>query len=91
MASRRTAGNIYLTDIEHGGLAVVGPDRRLQTLFSSPRLRWPDGLSFGPGGYLYIADSNLSELMMQSRGHMRGQAPYFLFRIKLPQTAPAGQ
>ncbi|HNN94718.1 MAG TPA: L-dopachrome tautomerase-related protein [Pseudomonadota bacterium] len=89
--STDSEGNIYLTDIEHGGLAVVGPDRRLQTLFSSPRLRWADGLSFGPGGYLYIADSNLSELMMQSRGHMRGQAPYFLFRIKLPQTAPAGQ
>lgn len=84
-------GNIYLTDIEHGGLAVVGSDRRLQTLFASPRLRWADGLSFGPDGYLYIADSNLSELMMQSRGHMRAQAPYYIFRLKLPHTAPAGQ
>ncbi len=83
--------NIYLTDIEHGGLAIVGKDRRLQTLLSSPRLRWPDGLSFGPDGYLYIADSNLGELMMQSRGHMRSQAPYYLFRIRLPHSAPAGQ
>lgn len=84
-------GNIYLTDVEHGGLAVVGPDRRLQTLFSSPRVRWADGLSFGPDGYLYIADSNLSEQMMKSRSHMRGQAPYHIFRLKLPHTAPAGQ
>lgn len=84
-------GNVYLTDIEHGGLARVSPDGTLQTLFHSSRIRWADGLSFGPDGYLYIADSNLGELMMQSRGHMQKQAPYFLYRIRLGVVAPAGQ
>lgn len=84
-------GNIYLTDVEHGGLARVSADGRLQTLFHASRIRWADGLSFGPGGYLYIADSNLGELMMQSRAHMQRQAPYFIYRIQLGVSAPAGQ
>lgn len=84
-------GNVYLTDIEHGGLARISANGTLQTLFHSSRIRWADGLSFGPDGYLYIADSNLAELMMQSRGHMQTQAPYFIFRIQLGVSAPAGQ
>lgn len=84
-------GNVYLTDIEHGGITLLGADRQLRQLFTSPRVRWPDGLSFGPDGYLYIADSNLANLMMQSRGHMQAQAPYFVYRIRLNQGAPAGQ
>jgi sugar lactone lactonase YvrE len=89
--STDSEGNIYLTDIEHGGLARISADGSLRTLFHSSRIRWADGLSFGPDGYLYIADSNLGELMMQSRSHMRGQAPYFIYRIALGASAPAGQ
>lgn len=84
-------GSVYLTDVEHGGLARIGADRKLQTLFQSSRIRWADGLSLGPDGYLYIADSNLGELMMQSRSHMRSQAPYYIFRIQLGSSSPVGQ
>ncbi len=86
-----TAGNVYLTDIEHGAIAILTAERQLKTLFIDPRLRWPDGLSFGPGGFLYISDSDLPDQMMRSRSHMRENAPYFIYRIQVNSAAPAGQ
>src|SRR5262249_54212721 len=63
--STDSAGNIYLTDIEHGAIGMLTADKQLKTLFIDARLRWPDGLSFGPDGYLYIADSDLADQMMR--------------------------
>lgn len=89
--STDSAGNIYLTDIEHGAIGILTAERQLKTLFIDPRLRWPDGLSFGPGGYLYIADSALPDQMMQTRSHMQANAPYYIYRVNVEKTAPAGQ
>lgn len=75
-------GNVYVTDVEHGSIFLAGPGRETQTLIQSQRLRWPDGLSFGPGGYLYIADSALSELILQSREHIESNGPYRIFRFR---------
>jgi sugar lactone lactonase YvrE len=75
-------GNVYLTDVEHRSIFVYGADHGLKTLIESSELRWPDGLSFGPDGYLYIADSALSELILQSREHIKAQGPYRIFRFR---------
>ncbi|MDH3620163.1 MAG: major royal jelly family protein [Gammaproteobacteria bacterium] len=75
-------GNVYITDIEHSSVFVVGPDQDLKTLLQSTTMRWPDGLSFGPEGYLYIADSALSELILQSREHIEANGPYRIFRFR---------
>ncbi len=84
-------GNVYITDIEHNSIFVVGPGRRLETLIQSSRLRWPDGLSFGPDGYLYIADSALAELILQSREHIEAQGPYRIFRFRPGVNGVPGQ
>jgi sugar lactone lactonase YvrE len=76
------AGNVYITDVEHRSIFVYGAERGLKTLLESDQLRWPDGLSFGPDGYLYIADSALSELILQSREHIEAQGPYRIFRFR---------
>lgn len=75
-------GNVYITDIEHNSVFVVGPGRDLETLIQSNSVRWPDALSFGPDGYLYLADSALSELILQSREHIEANGPYRIFRFK---------
>jgi len=75
-------GNIYITDVEHSSVFVVGPGRDLETLIQSSELRWPDALSYGPDGYLYVADSALSELILQSREHIAANGPYRVFRFK---------
>lgn len=76
-------GVVYLSDIEHGAISVIGPNRRLSTLIRSPRLRWPDGLSIGPGAYLYLTDSDLANVVFRSKEQIRRGAPYRVFRIKL--------
>ncbi len=76
------AGNVYLTDLEHSAIAVLGPDRSLRTLIADPRLRWPDGLSFGPDGWLYVTCSALHHVIGRSPAHVRSQAPYHIYRFR---------
>jgi sugar lactone lactonase YvrE len=76
------AGNVYVTDVEHGAVFVVGPEQELTTLIQSKSVRWPDALSFGPDGYLYLADSALPDVILQSREHIKAAGPYRIFRFQ---------
>lgn len=82
-------GNIYVTDVEHGAVFIVGPDRRPRTLIRSSQIRWADSLSFGPDGWLYLADSALPELILASEEHIQSQGPYRIFRFR-PETPVSG-
>jgi hypothetical protein len=68
---------------------IVGPDRRPRTLIRSPKIRWADSLSFGPGGWLYLADSAIPELVLTSKQHIQSQGPYHIFRFR-PETPVSG-
>jgi hypothetical protein len=60
----------------------MGPDRKLQTLFKDPqKLRWPDGFSFGPRGFLYVTDRSLQNVIMTSAGKIRQTRPYYVYRF----------
>jgi hypothetical protein len=85
------ANNIYVTSIEDGAIAVVDAAKNLKTLVTHPKMRWPDGLSFGPDGYVYVADSDIPDVMMKSKGHMKENAPYYLFKFKGLAPAQPGQ
>jgi sugar lactone lactonase YvrE len=85
------ANNIYLTDIENGAITVLDSTKRYFTLVSHPKMRWPDGLSFGPDGYVYVADSDIPDMMMKSKAHMRQNAPYYLWKFKALAPAKPGQ
>jgi sugar lactone lactonase YvrE len=76
------ADNIYITDVEHGSVFIVGQDRELKTIIRSRQIRWADGLSFGPNGWLYLADSAIPELILKSKEHIRSQGPYHIYRFK---------
>ena len=70
--STDVSGNVYVTDVEHGSIVIVDRDRTPSTLVQSPRIRWADALSFGPDGWLYLADSALAEQILQDqRTHSR--------------------
>ncbi len=81
------ADTIYLSDPEQSAILTLGQDRRLTTLLKDPRLRWPDGFSFGPDGWLYVTCSSLQHVMFRTTAHMRANAPYQVFRFK---PGPAG-
>lgn len=84
-------GDVYITDIEHSAIFKVGADRKLSTLIQSRDIRWPDGLSFGPNAYLYIADSALSEVILKSDEHIDANAPYKVFRFQPGSAGVPGQ
>jgi sugar lactone lactonase YvrE len=84
------AGDVYLTDPEHGAVLTLGPDRTLRTLVKDPMLRWPDGLSFGPDGWLYVTCSALENVLFVSNSTMRAHAPFQIFRFRPGATAAPG-
>jgi sugar lactone lactonase YvrE len=75
-------GGVWITDVEHGAVLRMAPDGTLQTWVETPRIRWADALSFGPDGWLYLADSAIPDQVMRSKRHIASQAPYFIFRFR---------
>ncbi len=84
--------NIFITDVEHGSVMKMTPAGLLSTVVQDvQRLRWADALSFGPDGWLYVADSAIPDQMLRSKAHMREQAPYRIFRFKPGTEGVPGQ
>lgn len=77
-----SAGNLYLSDMEHSAVVLVKPDGTLQTLLKDERLRWPDGFGFGPDGWLYITCSSLQHILFKASNSRREHAPYQIFRVR---------
>lgn len=75
-------GGIWITDVEHGAVLRMSPGGELETWIETPRIRWADALSFGPDGWLYLADSAIPDQVMRSKSHIASQAPYYIFRFR---------
>jgi sugar lactone lactonase YvrE len=90
-ASTDDQGRIYLTDPEHSAVLAVEPGKPLRTLVKDPMLRWPDGLSFGPDGWLYVTCSALQDVLFRSAVARQAHAPYQIYRFKPGGTAAPGQ
>jgi sugar lactone lactonase YvrE len=81
---------VYLSDPGNDAVHAIGPDRKLVTLLATPRLRWPDGFSFGPDGWLYVTASSLHHVIFMGADHVRENAPYQIFRFRPGADAPPG-
>lgn len=84
-------GNVYITDVEHNSIYIVDENREPQTLIRSAKVRWPDALSFGPDGWLYIADSALGDVVLKSHEHIKSEGPYRIFRFQPGVAGTPGQ
>ena len=85
------AGGIWLTDPEHFAIQHLDAQGRLRTLLRDERLRWPDGLSQGPRGDLYITASGLHQIIGRPPSAVAAGAPWHILRLRDPQPAALSQ
>jgi sugar lactone lactonase YvrE len=89
-AATDAAGNHYFTDLGHNAIAVLHPDGQLETLVEDDRLLWPDSLSFGEPGWLYIAVNQLHRAPMLNGGVDGAQPPFRIMRVYTGAEEPSG-
>ena len=90
-ASTDAEGNHYFTDLGHNAIAVLSPDGRLETLIEDDRLLWPDALSFGESGWLYIAVNQLHRAPMLNGGVDGAVLPFRILRVYTGTEGIAGR
>ncbi len=83
-------GNLYISDLEHNAITMLNARGELSTLIKSEQLRWPDGFSFGPEGWLYVTASALQHVIAKPDGYIAQKGPYQIFRLQTGQTATPG-
>lgn len=83
-------GTLYLTDPEHSAIVTLNQDRQLRTLLLDERLRWPDGFSFGPDGWLYVSCSSLQTVIGRPPSSIARHAPYQIYRFRPGAEGVAG-
>jgi len=81
-------GNVYGGDYEHNALRRLAPGGTWQTIAQGPELLWPDTLSVGPDGYLYVIANQLHRQANFNGGRDLRVKPYRLLRVKI-DAAPA--
>lgn len=82
--------NIYISDADNSAIVRMDSEGNLTTLIKDERLRWPDGFSFGPDGWLYVTCSSLHHVIMRSESHQQAHAPYHIYRFKPGPLGVAG-
>lgn len=80
------AGNVLVTDVEHGGVAQLSPDGALETLVADPRVVWADGVVLGAGGEVLFTDSAIPAYLRQdlqppSAEALEAAGPYAIYRF----------
>ncbi|MDA3920205.1 MAG: L-dopachrome tautomerase-related protein [Salinisphaera sp.] len=85
-------GRLYATDYEHNAIHVLNTaDGHWSTLAHDPRLLWPDTMSLGPNGDLYVTANQLQRQPQYRGGHDDRNKPYAVFRIRTSEDSNSGK
>ncbi|MCR9163501.1 MAG: L-dopachrome tautomerase-related protein [Nannocystaceae bacterium] len=79
-------GNVFVTDVEHGGLVRIDPRGQLQTIARSDEVVWADGVTRLPDGTLLFTDSRIPAyidplLRPPSRAALDDAAPHRIYAV----------
>lgn len=83
--------DVYVTDPEHDAIHRIDRRGEQTTLLRDERLRWPDGIGFGPQGWVYVTCSALHEILLGGEAAVRRGAPYQLWRFRAGALGVPGQ
>ncbi|HEX4696400.1 MAG TPA: L-dopachrome tautomerase-related protein [Candidatus Udaeobacter sp.] len=75
-------GSVYLTDLEHSAVVRWDPvSKNVEAVITDKRLLWPDTLSWGVDGDLYVTASQIENMPRFNGGKSTRTEPYKLWRI----------
>ncbi|WP_085909143.1 L-dopachrome tautomerase-related protein [Kiloniella majae] len=77
-----TAGNVYITDIEESAIGVTNNSSYKVLSHLPENQSWPDGMAFGPDGYVYATVNQLDRTAALNNGIEAGSGEYKLVRVK---------
>ncbi len=84
--TRDDADLIYLGSVQDNAVWIMDPESgNTQRLVQDDRLLWPDAMSIGSDGYLYIPAPQLRLLPKLNDGVDRTRGDFTVYRVKLPQ------
>lgn len=79
-AATDVSGNHFFTDLDGKGIARLGNDGVLRPLVRDERLDWPNSVSFGERGWLYVVANQLHTTPPFTGGADSGTPPYRILR-----------
>jgi sugar lactone lactonase YvrE len=75
-------GSVYLTDLENSAVMRWSPaSKRVEQVIADKRLLWPDTLSWGPNGEMYVTASQIENMPRFNNGKSTRTEPYKLWKI----------
>jgi sugar lactone lactonase YvrE len=75
-------GSVCLTDLEHNAIVRWNPaTKTVEHVVSDKRLTWPDTLSWGPNGELYVTASQIENMPRFNNGRSTRTEPYKIWKI----------
>ena len=76
------SGRIYCAAFEKDAIQRLDPaNGRVETVIEDKQLQWPDTMSWGPDGSLYVTCSQIHRMPKYNNGVSKQLGPYRLFRV----------
>jgi len=74
---------VYITDFQNHRILSMDPEGAVNVVLENKSIRWADGLSVGPDGYLYITDSALQHVILKNKKKFSKHKPFGIWRVKI--------
>lgn len=79
-------GRIVLAALEKNGIYRYDPtSKKQEVLIEDQRLQWPDTMSWGPDGALYVTTSQIHRMPKFHGGKSARTEPYRLYKMMVPE------